>query len=196
MARPAQKRFASYAEYLDVEFTSDEKHDYLDGDIVPTAMSGGSILHGGLASSFGRLLGNALDGHPCRVFSSDVRIRVEETNRAFYPDLSVVCGALETANDDDQAIVNPVLLVEVLSDSTEGYDRGEKAAHYRRIPSLREYVLVSQREPHVEVYRKNEAGRWELWEHRAGETIALASVDAEIELDAIYADPLAQTTAT
>ena len=86
--------------------------------------------------------------------------------------------------------MNPVLVVEVLSDSTEAYDRGEKAAHYRHLPSLREYVLVSQHRPRIEVYRKNEANRWELYEHERGDLVELASVDA-LAIDEVYRDPLA-----
>jgi Uma2 family endonuclease len=102
-----------------------------------------------------------------------------------------VCSKLEVAPDDPHAAVNPVVLVEVLSDSSEAYDRGEKFAHYRRIPSLREYVIVSQREPRIEVHRRNEAGRWELYEAGAGETIELASIECRLSVDEIYRDPLA-----
>ena len=114
-------------------------------------------------------------------------MRIPETGLSTYPDLSVVCGELETAPDDKDAITNPILLVEVLSDSTEAYDRGAKWAHYRRIPSLREYVLVSQGEPRVEVFRRIEAGRWELLEARPGETIELASLGVRLDVAAVYA---------
>ena len=87
--------------------------------------------------------------------------------------------------------MNPIVIVEVLSDSSEAYDRGEKFAHYRRIPSLREYVLVSQHTPRIEVHRRNELGRWELYEARPGESIELASVACELSVDDIYRDPLA-----
>jgi Uma2 family endonuclease len=105
-----------------------------------------------------------------------------------------VCGQLEVDADDPDGVLNPTILVEVLSDSTEAYDRGAKAAHYRRIPSLREYVLVSQHEPLIEVYRRNERGNWELVaEARATERAELTSCGAPIALDvdAIYRDPLA-----
>ena len=108
-----------------------------------------------------------------------------------YPDVSVVCGRLETDAEDPDAIVNPVLLIEVLADSSEAYDRGAKAAHYRRVQSLREYVLVSQSEPVVEVYRRNAEGRFELYEFRADDTVELASVGVSLAVRAIYANPLA-----
>ena len=106
----------------------------------------------------------------------------------------MVCGQLETAPDDADAITNPTLLVEVLSDSTEAYDRGAKWAHYRRIVSLRDYVLVSQAEPLIEVYRRTEGGRFELLEARAGETIELASIGARLDVSAVYANPLGTAT--
>lgn len=179
----------SYAEYLVLEAKAEERHEFLDGQLY--AMAGGTPEHAALAASFARVLGNALAGRPCRVFSSDLRVRVRETGLTTYPDLSVVCGRLETDGQDGNAIVNPVLLVEVLSESSEAYDRGAKAAHYRRIPSLREYVLVSQREPLIEVYRRNEQGRFELFESHAGESVELASVGATLSVDAVYENPLA-----
>jgi Uma2 family endonuclease len=118
-------------------------------------------------------------------------VKVQATGLATYPDATVVCSQLETTPDDPQAVVNPVVLVEVLSDSTEAYDRGERFAHYRRIPSLREYVIVSQREQRIEVHRLNEAGRWELHESAAGESVELASIGCHLSVDDVYRDPLA-----
>jgi Uma2 family endonuclease len=178
----------THAEYLAAEAAADVRHEYLGGNVW--AMAGGTIEHGGLAMAVAREIGLAIGDKPCRVFSSDVRIQIPETDLTTYPDLSVVCGQLQTARDDDHAITNPTILVEVLSDSTEAYDRGAKWAHYRRIASLREYMLVSQSEPLVEVYRRTEGGRFELFEARAGETIELASIAARIPVDAIFANPL------
>ncbi|MCU0255309.1 MAG: Uma2 family endonuclease, partial [Vicinamibacterales bacterium] len=179
--------------YLAAEAKAEVRHEYLAGDVW--AMAGGTIEHGALMMAAAREIGIALRGKPCRAFSSDVRIRIPETDLATYPDLSVVCGRLQTATDDDQAITNPILVVEVLSDSTEAYDRGAKWAHYRRIASLREYVLVSQGEPLVELYRRTEGGRFELLEARAGQTIELASIGATIAVDALYVNPLEQPQA-
>lgn len=183
----------TYAEYLAAEARADVRHEYLGGDVW--AMAGWTIEHGALTMAAAREVGLALRGKTCRAFSSDVRIRIPETDLATYPDLSVVCGRLETAPDDGQAITNPALIVEVLSDSTEAYDRGAKWAHYRRLASLREYVLVSQGEPLVEVYRRTEGGRFELFEARAGETFDLASIGATIAVDALYVNPLEQPSA-
>jgi Uma2 family endonuclease len=179
----------TYAEYLAAEAVSEVRHEYLNGEVW--AMAGGTPEHAALAAAMARELGVALRGKPCRTFSSDLRVRVVETGLSTYPDLAVVCGQLATAADDEDAAVNPVLLVEVLSPTTEGYDRGAKAAHYRRIPALREYVLVSQSEPRIEVHRRTEGGRWELLEARPGESIELSSLGVRLDVAAIYENPLA-----
>ena len=184
MARPAAARM-TYAECLAAEAVAEVRHEFLNGEVW--AMAGGTPSHGALAISMTLALGAALRGKPCRGYSSDVRVRIPDTGLSTYPDLSVVCGELETAPDDKDAITNPIVLVEVLSDSTEAYDRGAKWAHYRRIPSLREYVLVSQGEPRVEVFRRIEGGRWELLEARPGESIELASLGVQLDVAAIYA---------
>jgi Uma2 family endonuclease len=184
MARPATARM-TYSEYLAAEAVAEVRHEFLNGEVW--AIAGGTPQHGALAVSVTLALGAALSGKPCRGYSSDVRVRIPETGLSTYPDLSVVCGELETAPDDEDAITNPIVLVEVLSDSTEAYDRGAKWAHYRRIPSLREYVLVSQGEPRIEVFRRIEAGRWELLEARPGETIELASLGVQLDVAAVYA---------
>jgi Uma2 family endonuclease len=178
----------TYAEYLAAEAVAEVRHEFLNGEVWE--MAGGTIEHGALTLAAAGELRAALRGKPCRAFSSDVRVRIPETDLATYPDLSIVCGQLETAPDDKDAITNPIVLVEVLSDSTEAYDRGAKAAHYRRISSLREYVLVSQSEPRIEVQRRSQGGRWELLEARPGETIELVSLGVRLDVAAVYANPL------
>ena len=187
--------YVSYAEYLAMEEKSLTKHEWLDGvvyDMAALGMSGGTPEHSGLAAAIGVLLGVQLRGKPCRVFSSDLRVRVPATGISTYPDLAIVCRKLETADDDPHAATNPTVIVEVLSGSSEAYDRGKKFAHYRRIPSLREYVLVAQDEPRIEVFRRNETGQWELaQEAGAGESAALASIGCTLAVDEVYEDPLA-----
>jgi len=178
----------TYAEYAAAESKSAIKHEWLNGEVF--AMAGGTPEHAGLAASVIGELRSALRGHPCRVFSSDLRVKAQATGLGTYPDASVVYNKLETDAEDPQSIVNPTVLVEVLSDSSEAYDRGEKFAHYRRIPSLREYVLIAQHEPRIEVHRRNEFGRWELYEAGAGESIELASVGCQLSVDDVYRDPL------
>jgi Uma2 family endonuclease len=194
---PAPKPYISYAEYLAAEEKSATKHEWLDGvvyDLDAQGMAGGTPDHAGLAAAVTTLLGVQLRGKPCRVFSSDLRIRVLATGLSTYADVAVVCGKLEVDPADANAATNPTLLVEVLSDSTEAYDRGEKFAHYRRLPALREYVLVSQHDRLVEVWRRNDRGRWELGQEaeQGGEAV-LASVGCMLAVDEVYADPLAGT---
>ena len=189
MAEPAPSRM-TYEEYLAAEATSETKHEYLRGEVF--AMAGGTPAHARLAMAVGHALMTALAGRPCAVFGSDLRVRIEDTDLSTYPDLIVVCGSFEPAKIDANAATNPTLIVEILSDSTEAYDRGQKFAHYRQLPSLREYLLVSQREPRLESYFRNEAGEWVLTEARAGESLLLRSLEAvRLETDAIYHDPLA-----
>ena len=185
---PAQKKM-TYAEYMACEEASVEKHEFLNGEVF--AMAGGTPEHAALAAAFTLALGKALGDRPCRLFSSDLRVRIQATGLTTYPDLSVACGKAEVDAEDSHALVNPVLIIEVLSDGTEAYDRGEKAAHYRHIPSLKEYVLVSQHRPRIEVYRRNEAGRWELYEYERGASCELVSVGVSVNVDDVYRDPLA-----
>jgi Uma2 family endonuclease len=191
---PARKSTMTYAEYFEFEDRSVEKHEFLNGEVF--AMSGGTIEHARLAGAVIGALTEVLRGRPRAVYSSDLRIRIRATGLTTYPDVSVVCGGkAEVDAEDPYAIVNPVLLVEVLSDSTEAYDRGEKAAHYRHLPSLREYVLVSQRRPRIEVQRRNEAGRWEIYEYESGSQAELASIGCSIAVDEVYRDPFAGAAA-
>jgi Uma2 family endonuclease len=178
----------TYAEYLVAEAKSDVKHDYVNGEVY--AMAGGTIEHGALCSSVSRVVGNALAGKPCRTFSADVRVRVQSTGGTFYPDLSVVCGKVNSPPEDENALSNPVVVVEVLSEGTEAYDRGAKAGHYRRLASLREYVLVSQSERKVEVQRLTERGTWELVFFGPGERVQLESLAVSFSVDELYANPL------
>lgn len=179
----------SYEQYLAAERASAVRHEYLRGEVF--AMAGGTPEHAALAMAIGVQLGTALGNRSCRVFGSDLRVRVEATDLSTYPDISVICDHLERSEVDPNAVTNPVLIVEVLSDATEAYDRGEKFAHYRQIPSLREYVLVSQRRPLLEVYRKNDAGQWVLFEVRAGGLLELESMGGvTLAVDAIYRNPL------
>ncbi len=177
-----------YVEYLAAEENSEVKHEYLCGEVF--AMAGGSPEHAALAMSIGIALGIGLRGKRCRVFNSDLRVRVEEADLATYPDVTVICGELERSANDKNAAVNPIVLVEVLSESTEAWDRGEKAAHYRRIPALREYLLVAQDEPRLELYRRADAGHWEFYEARSGESLQLTSIGVTLAVDEIYRDPL------
>ena len=153
-------------------------------------MAGGTPEHARLSSRVIRALGGALEGRPCEVFTSDLRVHVAATGRTTYPDVTVVCHERRTAEADPDAITNPTLLGEVLSPTTEAGDRGEKFAHYRRIESLVEYVLVAQDEARIEVYRR-QGDFWALREYGTDERAELASLGVSLDVSSIYADPLA-----
>jgi len=182
---------ATYADYLALEAASDEKHEYYGGEIF--AMAGGTSEHARLAASFGGELRAALTQakKPCSVFSSDLRVRVEDADRTFYPDVSVVCGKRQVSLDDTLAITNPIVIVEVLSESTERNDRGEKFKHYRMLTSLEEYVLVNTESKLIEVFRKSAEG-WVLTDAKEGEELVLRSLGVTLSVDAIYFDPTAE----
>lgn len=181
----------SYADYVALERAAEAKHEYVDGRVY--AMAGGTPEHARLAQAIGGELRQALRGRPCATFSSDLRVKIVATGRATYPDVTVVCGPLERAPDDDAAVSNLAVIVEVLSDTTETDDRSEKWAHYQRIPSLREFVLVSQKRARIEVYSRDPSSPdvWRYRDHGPGATVQLPSLDVTFALDDVYADPLA-----
>jgi Uma2 family endonuclease len=187
MTPPAHRHY-TYDEYLVLDETSNTKHEFLRGAIY--AMAGGTIDHGALAMTLGRLLGNELVRRPCRVFSSDVRLRVLDTGLATYPDVSVVCGPVERDPQNRHTVVNPIVIVEVLSDSTAAYDRGEKFEHYRQIPSLRDYVLVDSKSASVEVRSRQADGTWSTRTAGPGQQAALPSLELALSVDELYRDGL------
>ena len=174
----------TFADYLTLERDSEIKYEFDAGEIL--AMSGGTARHSALAMNVGYAL-RATRTHGCTVFQSDMRLRILATGRATYPDVSMVCGPIEYDTQDvaHTTITNPVLIVEVLSVTTEKGDRGNKWMHYQRIPSLREYVLVSQ-EPRIEIFRRTPSSAWEYLEVGEG-IVTLASVPA-LDLSMLYAD--------
>jgi Uma2 family endonuclease len=186
MTSLARKQGLTFAEYVALESASDVRHELVDGEMY--LMTGGSPAHAFLSAKMSGLLLVALRGSPCRVFSSDLRVAAEQEGFATYPDVTVVCGKLETSPEDRHGVTNPRVLVEVLSPSTEGYDRGGKFARYRRLPTLQEYVVVSQDRPLVEVYRRNADGTWTMTEAGPGGVVQLSSVGATLSMDELYAD--------
>lgn len=189
-ADAAAKPYMSYAEFVIFEEQSATKHEWLDGVVYD--MAGGTLDHSGLKISVAAILVGLLRGKRCRVFDSDLAVRVLATGRLTYPDASVVCGSAEMDPENKNALTNPRVIVEVLSESTEKADRGDKFAHYQRIPSLAEYVLVSYKEPCIEVWRRSMAGKWELAEKGlSGQTVTLKSLECVLSVDEVYEDPLA-----
>lgn len=190
MATSVAHRKYTVAEYVRLEDYANVRHEWVDGQIY--AMAGGTPEHGTYAANVIGLLTAGLAGRRCRVQTSDVRIRVRETGLDTYPDASVVCGTAERDADDPLAIVNPTVLVEVLSPSTEEYDRGEKLEHYKRIPSLREVVFVAHDAARVDVVRRGQDGSWSTTSATAGEAAALESLELVLPVDAVFRDPLAE----
>lgn len=163
--------------YLEMEASSVEKYEYYDGYIH--AMAGGSTEHGEIAGNVIASLKAALKGagKSCKVYTSDVKIAIQRSNRRFYPDASVVCGPPERDEREPNAITNPVLVAEVLFEGTESLDRGEKFVAYRQLPSLREYLLINQYKVQVEVFSRNEDGNWRIQ--------TLTDLSQQIELPAL-----------
>lgn len=182
----APKPYMSYADFVTFEAASETRHEWLDGIIYD--MAGATPVHARLVARVTGAFDAQLLGHRCVPYSSDMQIRVLATGLATYPDLSIVCGHLLTDPENPNAATNPRVLVEVLSDSTESYDRGQKFAHYQRLPSLVEYVLISQHGPCIEVYRQTSPGKWELVEKAGpGQIARLPSIECELVVDRIYA---------
>ncbi len=171
-------------EYLARERLSQTKHEFINGEIF--AMAGAKLRHNAIAASLIGALLPLVREKPCRVFNSDQRICVGATGMFTYPDAGVVCGRPQFHSKDGMALLNPLVLVEVLSASTEAYDRGEKLAHYRRIPSVHEILIVWQSEPRLEHHRRLEGEEWLVREHLHGR-IELPSLGGTISLDDIYA---------
>ena len=192
MATELHHRF-TFEDFLRLQRDTSTKHEFL-GDQV-WAMAGGSPENAAVSANIIALLGTALAGKPCRTFSSNLLLRVKATGLATYPDVSVVCGKLELDPEDakQHTVVNPRVIVEVLSPSTEAYDRGEKLVHYKQIPSLAEVVLVSHDRHEVEIVRREDDGTWSREVARGEDVIQLASIGCELSVRAIYRDPLVES---
>lgn len=175
-------------DYIRVEAESElVKHEFDNGQI--RAMSGGTDEHSRLAAALILQLGNQLKGRPCAIYTSDLRVRVQ--NLITYPDLSIGCAKAYNDLEDRQANLNPCVLVEITSPSSERYDRGQKRLHYFNIKSLREYVIVSHRERAIDVYTRTDAGEWSgAQRYGAGEIALIPSLGLEIDIDELYTNPL------
>lgn len=180
----AEKTIYTEAEYFEFERMNFGRWEYVNGEI--RAVSGGTASHSTIAGNIIRALGNALVSTGCRIFGSDMRVRTGDGVNTF-PDVSAVCGPLSFYRGKTDTLANPLLLVEVLSDSTEAYDRGEKFQHYRTIPTFTDYLLLSQHEARAELYTRRDG----YWEYRAftglAETITLPSVEVTLALTDVYA---------
>lgn len=178
----------TYADYLALEEASNVKHEFLDGEIY--AMAGGTFDHAALSVAVASAFLAQLRGGRCRVFSSDLRVRVLATGLATYPDVTVVCGEIECDPEGRDTAVNPTVVVEVLSDSTEKYDRGLKLSHYKQIPSLAAVVLVAQRDRCVEVWQRDSKGTWRHGVAGSTETARIGAIGCTLVVDDVYGDAL------
>ena len=172
-------------EYLALERRSETKAEYCDGEIF--AMGGASKEHNLIVTNVVRELGVQLKSRPCRIYCNDMRVKVNATGLYTYPDVVVVCGTDEFDDEQKDTLLNPTIIVEVLSESTEAYDRGKKFEHYRRIESLREYVMVSQAERHIEHYVRQPDDQWLFSETSGADgSIELPDIDCRLALSEVY----------
>jgi Uma2 family endonuclease len=173
------------SQYLEQERQTGEKHEYYRGELF--AMVGGTPQHALIATNFLREASQALKDSRCVAFNSDLRIKVEASGLYTYPDASIICGELQLDRELSNTILNPSVLVEVLSDSTERYDRGTKSFHYRSLPTLQHLVLISQDCVFVECFTRINANEWLLREYRQRcDSLVLESVNISIPLAELY----------
>jgi Uma2 family endonuclease len=179
-----QSNLLTPQEYLDLERKSEIRSEYIAGEMF--AMSGASRRHSFIAGNLFRELSSQLRGRACEAHKSDMRVKVSPTGMYTYPDIVALCGEAKIEDAHVDTLLNPAVIIEVLSDSTELYDRGKKFAHYRRIDSLCEYVLVSQNEMRIEHYRRD-ADQWILSEVSGPDAILhLESIDCHVAVTTIY----------
>ncbi len=184
MSKQPKARF-TVAEYLSIERSSTEKHEFALGEIY--AMGGASARHVEIVGNIAGELSNQLRLRPARVYSASLRLCVDAEHRYTYPDVVVVCGQPRFLDDQLDTLLNPDLIVEVLSESTRNYDRGDKFQQYRSILSFREYLLVDQAKAHVERHTKQPNGTWSLWETDSlDDVIRLESIAVTLPVSEIY----------
>ncbi|MBA3713510.1 MAG: Uma2 family endonuclease [Pyrinomonadaceae bacterium] len=192
------KSFITPEEYLAIERKAETRSEYFDGEMFPMnsvsrrhdsqSMTAASRRHNLIAGNIFAALHRQLSDRPCEVYASDMRVRVPATGLYTYPDIAVACEEPQAEDSHFDTLLNPVMIVEVLSDSTEAYDRGKKFEHYQRIESLKEYVLVAQEPYRIEQFVRQSAAQWLYSEARRPEDIIkLSSIECELALKDIYA---------
>jgi Uma2 family endonuclease len=180
-----RSRKYTIGEYLEIENASSEKHEYYNGDIF--SMSGAKYQHNLVTGNIYSALKVKLKGKVCTPLMSDTRVHIEKNSLFTYPDVSVVCGEPSFLNDDELNLLNPIVIFEVLSPSTQSYDRGEKFSLYRDIPTLKEYIVVDPQNVRVEIYYINSHGIWEVKEYEnIMETLRITSIKITLKLGVIY----------
>jgi Uma2 family endonuclease len=176
-------------EYFAWEAQQLEKHELIDGRVY--AMTGGTRNHSEIAGNFLAIIKPHLRGRGCKTYNSDCRVNILNTSNYIYPDLSVTCDAKDSSSP--QYITYPCLIVEVLSDRTEAYDRGKKFEKYRRNPSLIDYVLVSSEEMAIDIYHKKSTGEWVILSYRSGDVVELKSIGLSLPIEQFYEEIVFET---
>jgi len=180
----AEKLAFSATDFLDWEARQETKHEFVDGEFF--AMAGAGETHVTISLNVAATLRNHLRGTPCRAYITDMKLRVEKVDAFFYPDVFVTCSAQDATRKNFKT--EPKLVIEVLSPSTAAYDRGLKFAYYRELVSLEEYVLIDPERISVEVFRRDEAGRWVLYPYANEGAVELTSVNLSLPMTAVYED--------
>ncbi|MFI5384926.1 MAG: Uma2 family endonuclease [Fimbriimonadales bacterium] len=184
MAGPAEKLYTR-EEYLAFERASETKHEFLNGRIY--AMAGAGLAHNRICTNLTRELSNQLKGKPCQVLSQDMRVKVPKTGLYTYPDLLVVCGKPALEDDEMDTLLNPSVIFEVLSPSTERYDRGEKFINFQSIESLTDYILISQDRSRVEQFTRGEGGHWIVSRTEPpASLVELPSIGCTLDIEEVY----------
>jgi Uma2 family endonuclease len=179
------KTFLTEEEYLAIERQAEFRSEYFAGEMF--ALAGASRRHNRIVTNLVSRLDSQLRDGPCNVYSTDLRVKVTSTGLYTYPDVAITCGEERFADGENDILLNPLVIIEVLSDSTEGYDRGKKFENYQSIESLKEYLLVSQNSQRVEQFVKQNEKNWMYSEiHEPGESIKIQSIECELKLEDIY----------
>lgn len=172
-------------EYLQWEKEGREKHEFYRGEIF--AMAGAGSRHNIIFKNLFRDISSQLKGKPCQPYGSDLRIHIPENSLFTYPDISVICGDLVSSDEDENSFIRPAVIIEILSPSTQSYDRGEKFRFYRDIPTLKEYIMVDSESVSIEAFRTNDRGHWELQEYKtATGNMDIATVNISLLISDIY----------
>ncbi|MEZ4526272.1 MAG: Uma2 family endonuclease [Desulfobacterales bacterium] len=179
-----QESYISPEEYLEMERASESKSQYIDGEIF--AMAGASRNHNRISSNLVRAIGNQLVNTSCNVYSSDMKVKIDRTKYT-YPDIVITCEKEDFEDESEDVLLNPLIIIEILSDSTEAYDRGKKFAFYQRIPSVKEYFLVSQHWCCVERYVRQDSRIWRYSAFQEADSLVVfSSVNCELPIAEIY----------
>lgn len=177
----------SIEEYIALSQEQDQKYEYHDGQLF--AMAGGTIEHGIIGGNVLTEIGTQFKSKEssCFPLNSDVRLHVRQGNKIFYPDVMIVCNKIERSETEKNSITNPTVIVEVLSDTTESYDRGDKFYFYQQIPTFKEYILVSQNKPQIDVFKRGTENMWAFKRYQAeNKILKIESIDVDISFDLIY----------